>query len=64
MRQRESVCVEPAIWEADNARIDPVTAFARFLDGYPDYCATSALDELRAVEHGRLESKGQARMAS
>ena len=42
---------------ADDARIDLVTAFARFLEKHPAYSATSALDELRAAEYGRLESR-------
>jgi len=37
-----------------------VTAFAQFLDDHPAYSATSALDELRASEFGRLDSQGQA----
>jgi selenocysteine lyase/cysteine desulfurase len=36
-----------------------VTAFARFLDDHPAYAATSALDELRASEYGRLDAQGQ-----
>jgi selenocysteine lyase/cysteine desulfurase len=35
-----------------------VTTIARFLDGHPDYSATSALDELRASEYGRLDAQG------
>ncbi len=36
-----------------------MTAFARFLDSHPAYSTTSALDELRASEYGRLDSQGQ-----
>jgi len=43
---------------ADDARIAIVTAYAQFLDDYPAYPATSALDELRASEYGRLDSQG------
>jgi selenocysteine lyase/cysteine desulfurase len=35
-----------------------VTTFARFLDTHPDYATTSALDELRTSEYGRLDSQG------
>jgi len=35
-----------------------VTAYAQFLDDYPAYSATNALDELRASEYGRLDSQG------
>jgi len=37
-----------------------VTAFAQFLDAHPAYPATSALDDLRAAEYGRLDSQGDA----
>jgi molybdenum cofactor sulfurtransferase len=60
MWRRESVHVEPEISRrAGDARIDPVTAFARFFDGHPAYSATNALDKLRASEHGLLDSQGQ-----
>jgi molybdenum cofactor sulfurtransferase len=60
MRRRESVHVEPEISRrAGDARIDPVTAFARFFDGHPAYSATNALDKVRALEHGLLDSQGQ-----
>jgi molybdenum cofactor sulfurtransferase len=35
-----------------------VTARARFLETYPAYAATSALDNLRAAEYGRLDAQG------
>ena len=47
----------PRSRRADDARIDLVTAFARFLERHPAYSATGALDELRASEYGRLESQ-------
>ena len=31
---------------------------ARFLDSYPAYAGTSALDDLRAAEYGRLDAQG------
>ena len=31
---------------------------ARFLDTHPAYAATSALDDLRAAEYGRLDAQG------
>jgi selenocysteine lyase/cysteine desulfurase len=31
---------------------------ARFLDSYPAYASTSALDDLRAAEYGRLDTQG------
>jgi molybdenum cofactor sulfurtransferase len=34
------------------------TTLARFLDSHPAYAATSALDELRAAEYGRLDLHG------
>lgn len=37
-----------------------MTTLARFLDLYPAYASTSALDELRALEYGRLDSQGHA----
>jgi selenocysteine lyase/cysteine desulfurase len=36
-----------------------VTRFTQFLESYPAYAATSALDELRAAEYGRLDAQGQ-----
>jgi selenocysteine lyase/cysteine desulfurase len=36
-----------------------MTAFARFLADHPSYPATSAIDELRAAEYGRLDAQGQ-----
>jgi molybdenum cofactor sulfurtransferase len=35
-----------------------VTSVARFLDVHPDYARTSALDDLRASEYGRLDAQG------
>lgn len=37
-----------------------MTTFARFLDLHPAYAGTKALDELRALEYGRVDSQGQA----
>jgi molybdenum cofactor sulfurtransferase len=37
-----------------------MTAFAHFLDRHPDYASTKALDDLRALEYGRLDSQGHA----
>ncbi len=37
-----------------------MTAFAQFLADHPAYTTTSALDELRAAEYGRLDAQGQA----
>jgi selenocysteine lyase/cysteine desulfurase len=37
-----------------------VTTFARFLDLHPAYVDTNALDELRVLEYGRLDSRGHA----
>ena len=36
-----------------------MTTFARFLDTYPAYASTSALDDLRRAEYGRLDAQGQ-----
>ncbi len=36
-----------------------MTSRARFLDSHPSYTATSALDDLRASEYGRLDALGQ-----
>ena len=35
-----------------------VTTLARFLDGHPDYATTSALDDWRTSEYGRLDAQG------
>jgi selenocysteine lyase/cysteine desulfurase len=35
-----------------------VTTLARFLESYPAYLATSALDELRERDYGRLDAQG------
>jgi selenocysteine lyase/cysteine desulfurase len=35
-----------------------VTSLTRFLDVYPEYVATSILDDLRATEYGRLDRLG------
>jgi molybdenum cofactor sulfurtransferase len=35
-----------------------VSRFARFLDSHPDYATTSALDDLRQSDYGRLEAQG------
>ena len=40
--------------------MNPVTPLARFLVDHPAYPATSALDDLRASEYGRLDAQGQA----
>ncbi|MBE0621570.1 MAG: aminotransferase class V-fold PLP-dependent enzyme [Burkholderiales bacterium] len=37
-----------------------MTTFAHFLDKYPAYAGTNALDALRALEYGRLDSQGHA----
>jgi molybdenum cofactor sulfurtransferase len=43
-----------------STRIHFVTAFAQFLAVHPTYASTSVLDELRALEYGRLDAQGQA----
>ncbi len=47
------------IRDAPPSRIRRVTTFARFLESHPAYCTTSALDDLRVAEYGRLDSQGQ-----
>ena len=37
---------------------DLTSAYADFKRAYPDYGSTSALDEMRAAEYGRLDQKG------
>ena len=34
------------------------TAYAAFLEAYPDYAATARLDQLRASEYSRLDAQG------
>src|SRR5471030_1654278 len=49
----------PCRWRArEHDRIPCVTDVARFLSSYPAYVTTSALDELRASEYGRLDAQG------
>src|SRR5450432_3195414 len=43
----------------EHDRIPRVTALSQFLDHFPAYSSTSALDELRAAEYGRLDAQGQ-----
>lgn len=44
-------------------RVDQMTdadaAFERFLERYPEYAETSALDDLRRADYGRLDAQGQ-----
>ena len=39
--------------------IDGMTAYDQFLNNYPSYATTHALDALRAADYGRLDAQGQ-----
>ena len=38
--------------------MDPAAAYSAFLDSYPEYRATAALDDLRASDYARLDATG------
>ena len=41
--------------------IDGMTAYDQFLNNYPSYATTHALDALRAADYGRLDAQGAYR---